>query len=149
MKSQTPVVDSTGVLRLGSRSTTISQAQVELLDPLIKHFKQVVYRQELEHRLARRATRPTRNSLDLHIMRLRRRVASVGLVIRTAWGRGYVLEPQPGTSDTRAAGWSTDGASDLERLRSSSSSIIALTDRSSSLRNPSELQDPLKGDQLI
>ena len=100
-KDQTPMLDSTGVIRLGSRSTTISRVQAELLDLLIDRFERVVDRQDLERRLARQVTRPTRNSLDLHIMRLRRRISSVGLVISTAWGHGYVLKPE---SDDSPAG---------------------------------------------
>jgi two-component system, OmpR family, response regulator len=89
---QTPRLDSTGMLCFGPHSITISKSQTELMELLIEHFGEVVYRHELAQRLAERVPRPTRNSLDLHIMRLRRRVSSIDLVIRTAWGRGYVLE---------------------------------------------------------
>jgi len=89
-----PKLDSTGMLYFGAHSITISNTQTELMNLLIEQFEEVVYRHELERRLAERTPRPTRNSLDLHIMRLRRRLSSIDLVIRTAWGRGYVLEPQ-------------------------------------------------------
>jgi DNA-binding response OmpR family regulator len=102
--SRTPSLDSTGTLCFGNQSITMSNAQVELMVLLIEQFEMVVYRHELEQRLAERVSRPTRNSLDLHIMRLRRRLSSIGLIIRTVWGRGYVLEPQadgdrPGSYD--------------------------------------------------
>jgi DNA-binding response OmpR family regulator len=35
----------------------------------------------------------TRNTFDVHIARLRRRLASVGLSLRTVRSRGYLLEP--------------------------------------------------------
>ena len=35
---------------------------------------------------------PGRNALDVHVLRLRRRIAPVGLVIRTIRARGYLLE---------------------------------------------------------
>jgi DNA-binding response OmpR family regulator len=89
---QIPTLDSAGTLTLGSQSITISSVQAELMELLIEHFGEVVYRHELLQRLAERTQRPTRNSLDLHIMRLRRRLAPTGLVVRTAWGRGYALE---------------------------------------------------------
>ncbi|MGW0609456.1 helix-turn-helix domain-containing protein [Streptomyces sp. NPDC002788] len=89
---QTPTLDSAGTLTFGSHSITISNVQTELMELLIEHFGEVVYRHELSQRLAERVQRPTRNSLDLHIMRLRRRLSATDLVIRTAWGRGYALE---------------------------------------------------------
>ena len=35
----------------------------------------------------------TSNALHLHIMRLRRRIAPLGLVIKTLWNQGYQLGP--------------------------------------------------------
>jgi DNA-binding winged helix-turn-helix (wHTH) protein len=35
---------------------------------------------------------PGRNALDVHVLRLRRRLAPVGLGIRTVRSRGYLLE---------------------------------------------------------
>ncbi|MFF8919314.1 winged helix-turn-helix domain-containing protein [Streptomyces sp. NPDC015032] len=92
---KTPVLDATGTLRFDTRSVSISTAQIALMELLVAHFGEVVHRDELRERLAERApSSPTRNSLDLHIMRLRRRLTPVKLVIRTVWGRGYSLEPQ-------------------------------------------------------
>ncbi|MFF7972604.1 winged helix-turn-helix domain-containing protein [Streptomyces sp. NPDC007905] len=93
---QIPTLDSAGTLTFGSHSITISNVQTELMELLIEHFGEVVYRHELSQRLAERVQRPTRNSLDLHIMRLRRRLSPTDLVIRTAWGRGYALEIEAG-----------------------------------------------------
>ena len=35
---------------------------------------------------------PGRNALDVHVLRLRRRLAPLGLAIRTVRSRGYLLE---------------------------------------------------------
>ncbi|MEJ7719654.1 MAG: helix-turn-helix domain-containing protein [Ilumatobacteraceae bacterium] len=35
---------------------------------------------------------PNRNALDVHVLRLRRRITPTGLAIRTVRGRGYLLE---------------------------------------------------------
>jgi DNA-binding response OmpR family regulator len=35
---------------------------------------------------------PTRNAVDLRVMRLRRRVEPLGVMIRTVRGRGYVVD---------------------------------------------------------
>ncbi|AWK11725.1 winged helix-turn-helix domain-containing protein [Streptomyces spongiicola] len=93
---QVPTLDSAGTLCFGPHSITISNVQTDLMELLIEHFGEVVYRNELTQRLAERVQRPTRNSLDLHIMRLRRRLSPINLAIRTAWGRGYLLETEDG-----------------------------------------------------
>ncbi|SBU91129.1 Response regulators consisting of a CheY-like receiver domain and a winged-helix DNA-binding domain [Streptomyces sp. Ncost-T6T-1] len=93
---QTPTLDSAGTLTFGPHSITVSNVQTELMELFIEHYGEVVYRHELTQRLAERVQRPTRNSLDLHIMRLRRRLLPTDLVIKTAWGRGYVLETEVG-----------------------------------------------------
>ncbi|MFC9234454.1 winged helix-turn-helix domain-containing protein [Streptomyces decoyicus] len=91
---RTPVLDSAGTLHYDAQSVSISSTQTELMELFVQHFGSVIHRGELKQRLAETANGdPTRNSLDLHIMRLRRRVAAVNLSIRTAWGRGYLLEP--------------------------------------------------------
>jgi DNA-binding response OmpR family regulator len=35
---------------------------------------------------------PTRNALDVHVLRLRRRIAPIGLEIRTVRSRGYLMQ---------------------------------------------------------
>lgn len=96
-----PVLDQTGTLYFDNGILTVSNTQAELMRLFLARFGQVVYRHELERRLAEHTSSPTRNSLDLHIMRLRRRIAALGLVIRTARGRGYLLEG-------RSVDWSPD-----------------------------------------
>ncbi|MCP2259026.1 Transcriptional regulatory protein, C terminal [Streptoalloteichus tenebrarius] len=87
-----PQLDPSGVIRFGTRSVTISPTQAELLELLVERFGQLVPRKALGARIAGRPGGATRNALDLHIMRLRRRIQPLGLAIRTAWGRGYLLE---------------------------------------------------------
>lgn len=88
-----PRLDESGMLRFRSVSTTISATQTELLHLFVTHFGEVVGREVLRDRLPTEdQCTATRNSLDLHIMRLRRRINPLDLVIRTVWGRGYVLE---------------------------------------------------------
>jgi DNA-binding response OmpR family regulator len=88
-----PQVDPSGLVAFNEQSLTVSLMQAELLDELAKQFGSIVSRCLLERRLARaQMRRPTRNSLDLHIMRLRRNIRPLGLVIGTAWGRGYMLD---------------------------------------------------------
>ncbi|MEU0507383.1 winged helix-turn-helix domain-containing protein [Nocardia sp. NPDC005998] len=88
-----PVLDRAGLLFNAGLSVAISSSQAELVDLFIQRFGEIVYRHELEQRLAdNRIARPTRNSLDLHIMRLRRRLIQVELLLNTAHRRGYLLQ---------------------------------------------------------
>nr|CAJ34378.1 OmpR family regulator [Micromonospora sp. ML1] len=86
-----PTIDSTGTLTFGRHSIVISNTQAELMRLLIERFGEVVYRIEFVQCLAIRTPALNRNSLDLHIMRLRRRLLPIDLAIRTVWGRGYML----------------------------------------------------------
>jgi DNA-binding response OmpR family regulator len=93
---KTPRLDATGTLYYDNKSVAVSSTQIDLMELFVERFGEVVCRNELENKLAGRASSATRNSLDLHIMRLRRRLGAVDLAIRTAWGRGYMLEPHTG-----------------------------------------------------
>lgn len=88
-----PQVDPHGLLRFGGRSTTVSRTETDLLECLVRQFGSLVLRATLRECLPERPGGVSRNALDLHIMRMRRRIQPLGLAIRTVWGRGYVLEP--------------------------------------------------------
>jgi hypothetical protein len=90
-----PQVDPHGVLRFAGRSTPISPTATDLLECLVREFGVLVPRDRLRGCLPENVAEGNRNVLDLHIMRLRKRIQPVGLVIRTVWGRGYLLEPAP------------------------------------------------------
>lgn len=94
-----PQVDPHGVLRYRGRSITVSPTATDLLDRLIRDFGVLVGREELRECLPERDGDSSRNALDLHIMRVRKRIRPVGLAIRTVWGRGYLLESSEGSFD--------------------------------------------------
>lgn len=88
-----PRLDESGMLHFRGASAPISATQTDLLHLFVARFGTVVAREALRAELyAQKARSSTRNSLDLHIMRLRRRIEPLGLTIRTVWGNGYVLE---------------------------------------------------------
>ncbi|UGY94513.1 helix-turn-helix domain-containing protein [Streptomyces gobiensis] len=86
-----PQVDPAGIVRCGPRSVAVSPTEAELVRLLTVHFGEMVPRESLRKRLCGGNRRVSRNALDLHIMRIRRRIAPLRLEIRTAWGRGYTL----------------------------------------------------------
>jgi hypothetical protein len=93
-----PEIDPDGILRFAGRSTTVSPTETDMLECLIRQFGSLVSREALRECLPERSGGVSRNALDLHIMRLRRRIQPIGLVIRTLRGRGYLLESAEGPS---------------------------------------------------
>ncbi len=98
-----PELDDDGVLRLGRRWTSLPPVEARLTGALLERSGAVVSR-ELLARAGWPSGAPGRNALDVHVLRLRRRLAPVGLVIRTVRSRGYLLEQSdPGQQLVRNA----------------------------------------------
>lgn len=87
-----PQLDADGLLRFNGRWVSIPPMEVRLLSALIDRMGSVVSREELSERTWPEGAKG-RNALDVHMLRLRRRVAPVGLAIRTVRSRGYLIEP--------------------------------------------------------
>lgn len=86
-----PLLDDDGVLRHAAGWVSLPPVEARLAQALLDRFGAVVSRDTLESR-GWPAGSPGRNALDVHVLRLRRRLASVDLVIRTVRSRGYLLE---------------------------------------------------------
>jgi Transcriptional regulatory protein, C terminal len=96
-----PEIDAHGVLRFGSGWVSLPPVEARLADALVLRFGAVVGRDTLR-RSVWPGSSPGRNVLDVHVLRLRRRLAPLGLAIRTVRSRGYMLE-QAELSDGSAA----------------------------------------------
>jgi DNA-binding winged helix-turn-helix (wHTH) protein len=86
-----PVLDDDGVLRLGDRWVALPPVEARLTAALIDRFGAVVSRSSLA-KAGWPDGAPGRNALDVHVLRLRRRLTPLGLAIRTVRSRGYLLE---------------------------------------------------------
>lgn len=89
-----PRLDVDGVLRFGSLWVSLPPVEARLTRAMLERFGAVVSRESLS-RAGWPDGAPGRNALDVHVLRLRRRLAPVHLAIRTVRSRGYLLEPQP------------------------------------------------------
>lgn len=87
-----PVLDRDGVLRFASAWVSLPPVETRLTSALLERFGAVVSRDALS-RAGWPEGAPGRNALDVHVLRLRRRLAPVALAIRTVRSRGYLLEP--------------------------------------------------------
>lgn len=86
-----PELDPDGVLRLGSAWVPLPPVEARLMRSLLNRFAAVVSREQLS-RAGWPKGAPGRNALDVHVLRLRRRIAPLGLAIKTVRSRGYLLE---------------------------------------------------------
>jgi DNA-binding response OmpR family regulator len=89
--SGVPSLDDDGVLRYKASWVPLPPVEGRLTDALLGRFGAVVSRENLA-RAGWPEGAPGRNALDVHVLRLRRRIAPLGLVIRTVRSRGYLLE---------------------------------------------------------
>jgi DNA-binding response OmpR family regulator len=96
-----PAIDGDGLLRFRSRWTDLPPVEHALAAALVRRFGAVVGREALA-RAAWPSSGPSRNALDVHISRLRRRIEPLGLVVRTVRSRGYLLEARDNEGNGRS-----------------------------------------------
>ncbi len=118
---QVPELDIDGVLRFDGGWVGLPPVEARLMESLIARFGAVVSREQLA-RAGWPDGAPGRNALDVHVLRLRRRIAPLGLAIKTVRSRGYLLE-----SD--AAAW-FDTADAADRAASTSPTTLSSTSMS-------------------
>jgi len=88
---QAPELDGAGLLRFRGRWAPLPPVEHRLTDALVARYGAVVSREVLA-RAGWPEGVPGRNVLDVHIVRLRRRLNPLTLAIRTVRSRGYLLE---------------------------------------------------------
>jgi DNA-binding winged helix-turn-helix (wHTH) protein len=90
-RADVPELDPDGVLRFAEGWVSLPPVEGRLMQALIERFGAVVSREQLS-RAGWPNGAPGRNALDVHVLRLRRRIDRIGLAIRTVRSRGYLLE---------------------------------------------------------
>lgn len=88
-----PTLDDDGVLRFKGIWASLPPVEARLSEVLLERFGAVVSRDSLARAGWPDGT-PGRNALDVHVLRLRRRLLPVRLAIRTVRSRGYLMEAQ-------------------------------------------------------
>jgi len=89
--ARVPELDENGLLRVGTRWVSLPPVEHRLVVVMLDRYRAVVSREALA-RAGWPEGIPGRNVLDVHIVRLRRRLAPLGLAIQTVRSRGYLLE---------------------------------------------------------
>ena len=86
-----PLLDDDGLLHHRDSWVSLSPVEQSLAGAMLDRFGAVVTRETLADRAWPTGV-PTRNALDVHVLRLRRRIATLGLEIRTVRSRGYLMQ---------------------------------------------------------
>jgi hypothetical protein len=86
-----PDLDRDGVLRFADGWVSLPPVEARLTSALVERFGAVVGRDALA-KAGWPEGAPGRNALDVHVLRLRRRLHPVGLSIKTVRSRGYLME---------------------------------------------------------
>lgn len=86
-----PLVDEDGLLHHQGGWVALSPLEASIAHALTERFGAVVGREALSRR-AWPSGAPTRNALDVQMVRFRRRVEPLGLEVRTVRSRGYLLQ---------------------------------------------------------
>jgi len=86
-----PEIDEYGVLRFEGEWVALPPLEARLTDTLLQRFGAVVGRDTLIRAVWPNGS-PGRNALDVHVLRLRRRIAPLDLAVRTVRSRGYLIE---------------------------------------------------------
>ena len=84
-------IDDDGLLHLGDRWVALPPIEKRLAAALLERPSAVVSRETLA-KVGWPGETATRNALDVHMLRLRRRIEPLGLAMRTVRSRGYVLD---------------------------------------------------------
>ena len=90
-RSGPPTLDDDGVVRHAGAWVSLPPVEARLTRLLLDRYGAVVSREALA-KAGWPDGAPGRNALDVHVLRLRRRLSEVALVIRTVRSRGYLLE---------------------------------------------------------
>ena len=96
-----PTLDLAGRLVVDGATVRLSPTEAVLAGRLLADYGEVVGREALT-RVAWPLGRARARTLDTRMMRLRRRLAAVGLPVRTVRARGWLLERLDGTPTTVA-----------------------------------------------
>ena len=86
-----PTLDDQGILQRADRWVALPPVEARMTAALLDRMGAVVTRDALASAGWPDGS-PGRNAIDVHVLRLRRRIAPLNLAIRTVRSRGYLLE---------------------------------------------------------
>jgi ompR family regulator len=90
--ARTPIITEDNIVICQEQRLPLTDSEATIVRELVDNFRKLVPRNRLMWAGWGDEMSANRNALDLRILRLRRRLAAMGLRIVTVWGKGYILE---------------------------------------------------------
>ena len=90
--ARTPIITEDNIVICQEQRLPLTDSEATIVRELVNNFRKLVPRNRLMWAGWGDEMSANRNALDLRILRLRRRLAAMGLRIVTVWGKGYILE---------------------------------------------------------
>jgi two-component system, OmpR family, response regulator len=78
--------------KVGGRALPLSLLETGVLETLLHRFGRVVSKEQLVEQLYSYDKEVTPNAIEVYVHRVRRKIDGAGIVLRTVYGRGYLLE---------------------------------------------------------
>ncbi len=80
------------VASIDGRAITLSVQETGVLETLLARFGRVVSKEQLVEQLYSYDKEVSHNAIEVYVHRLRKKLAGVGVTVRTLYGRGYLLD---------------------------------------------------------
>ena len=80
------------VATIDGRALTLSVQETGVLETLLTRFGRVISKEQLVEQLYSYDKEVSHNAIEVYVHRLRKKLAGVGVTVRTLYGRGYLLD---------------------------------------------------------
>lgn len=80
------------IASIDGRAITLSLQETGVLETLLARFGRVVSKEHLVEQLYSYDQEVSHNAIEVYVHRLRKKLAGVGVTVRTLYGRGYLLD---------------------------------------------------------
>ena len=74
------------------QALTLSIQETSVLEALLARFGRVVSKEQLVEQLCGYDREVSHNAIEVYVHRLRKKLATAGVNVRTSYGRGYLLD---------------------------------------------------------
>lgn len=77
---------------IGGSPLALSMHELSVLEVLMRRFGRVVSKEQLVEQIYNYDQEVSQNAIEVYVHRLRKKIGSTGVMVRTLYGRGYVLD---------------------------------------------------------
>jgi two-component system OmpR family response regulator len=85
---------------VNGRTLSMSAHEVSVMEILIRRYGHAVSKEQLVEQLYSYDREVSQNAIEVYVHRLRKKIAGAGVMVRTLYGRGYVLEQAEASAES-------------------------------------------------